>query len=171
VRPALDDLDGATAASRRGDARPAPTPRGRSTERRIGRSVVLTSGGQAMAMATGGLMAVLIAARFGGSGSTDGFFAAYSVYGLVLLIAQSTRLTVVPRLIGGSTRFAQFDRYLLGLGVLWLGCGVVLVPDDRARRVPRVVAGGWRTALCRPRRGDAGRARTVWAGGGGLRHG
>ena len=73
-------------------------------------------------------MAVLIAARFGGSGTTDGFFASYSVYGLVLLIAQSTRLTVVPRLIGGSTRFEQFDRYLLGLGVLWLGCGVVLVP-------------------------------------------
>ena len=78
-------------------------------------------------MATGGLMAILIAARFGGSRSTDGFFAAYSVYGLVLLIAQSTRLTVVPRLMGGSSRYANFNRYLVGLGALWLGCGLVFV--------------------------------------------
>ena len=34
---------------------------------------------------------------------------------------------MVPRLIGGPTRYAQFDRYLLGIGVLWIGCGVVFV--------------------------------------------
>lgn len=105
-----------------------PPPGGTRQRRRPARDVILTSGGQAMAMATGGLMAILIASRFGGSSATDGFFAAYSVYGLVLLVAQSTRLTVVPRLVGGPTRYAQFDRYLLAIGVLWLGCGIVFVP-------------------------------------------
>lgn len=95
---------------------------------RLVRSMLLTSGGQAMAMGTGGLLAILIAARFGGSGRTDGFFAAYAVYGLILLIAQSTRLTVVPRLVGGPDRFSGFDAFVAALGVLWLGCGVVLVP-------------------------------------------
>ena len=128
MHSAIDEVSEAAA----GDVVPAGaqplTPETSSAQSRTLRSIVLTSGGQAAAMATGGLMAIFIAARFGSSGRTDGFFAAYSVYGLVLLIAQSTRLTVVPRLIGGTTRFAPFDRYLLGLGVLWLGCGIVFVP-------------------------------------------
>jgi hypothetical protein len=103
-------------------------PAAGAAQPRLVRSMLLTSGGQAMAMATGGLLAILIAARFGGSGHTDGFFAAYAVYGLILLIAQSTRLTVVPRLVGGPDRFAGFDAFVAGLAVLWLGCGVLFVP-------------------------------------------
>lgn len=89
---------------------------------------MLTSVSQAMAMGTGGLLAVLIAVRFGGSARTDGFFAAYAVYGLILLLAQSTRLTVVPRLVGGAGPFARFDRFVVALAVLWLGVGVAFVP-------------------------------------------
>ena len=66
-----------------------PQPRAVESGARPALAVILTSGGQAMAMATGGLMAVLIATRFRGSSATDGFFAAYSVYGLVLLVARA----------------------------------------------------------------------------------
>ncbi len=128
VHPAIDGVNEAIASDAVDAGAPALTAEPAPAERRMSRSIVLTSGGQAAAMATGGLMAILIASRFGSSGRTDGFFAAYSVYGLVLLIAQSTRLTVVPRLIRGETRYAPFNRYLLGLGVLWLGCGIVFVP-------------------------------------------
>ncbi|MGZ6707640.1 MAG: hypothetical protein ACXVFN_11930 [Solirubrobacteraceae bacterium] len=95
---------------------------------RTGRSVVLTSVSQAMAMGTGGVLAVLIAARFGGSARTDGFFAAYGVYGLILLLAQSTRLTVVPRLVGGATTFERFDRFVAALAVLWVATGIAFIP-------------------------------------------
>ena len=124
--PSLDHIEKVrTAAASVAPETPPPSPV--KSGARPARAVILTSGGQAMAMATGGLMAILLATRFRGSSATDGFFAAYSVYGLVLLVAQSTRLTVVPRLIGGPARYTEFDRYLCAIGVLWIGLGVVFV--------------------------------------------
>jgi peptidoglycan biosynthesis protein MviN/MurJ (putative lipid II flippase) len=78
-------------------------------------------------MATGGFLAILIASRFGSTAETDGFFAAYGIYGVVVLLAQSTRLTLVPRLLGGTSRFERFDNFLGTAVVIWLATGVVFV--------------------------------------------
>jgi peptidoglycan biosynthesis protein MviN/MurJ (putative lipid II flippase) len=91
----------------------------------VASAVALTSVAQASAMALGGVLAVLIAARFGGDARTDGFFAAYAAYGFVVLVGQSTRLTYVQRLV--ADRFAAFNTGLGALGVLWGATGVVFV--------------------------------------------
>src|SRR4051794_41075216 len=95
--------------------------------RRVAVAAALTSVAQAVAMAIGGLLAILIAARFGTSAQTDGFFAAYGVYGLIVLVAQSSRLTLVSRMVGGQTRFGGFDAYLGAAVLMWLAAGIALV--------------------------------------------
>jgi peptidoglycan biosynthesis protein MviN/MurJ (putative lipid II flippase) len=92
---------------------------------RVVGSVVLTSVAQASAMALGGVFAVLIAARFGSDARTDGFFAAYGAYGFVVLLAQSTRLSLVPKLVDEG--FEAFGRYLAAAAVIWAATGVLFV--------------------------------------------
>ena len=43
-------------------------------------------------------MAAILAQKFGHTAATDGFFAAYSVYLVLVLAAQSFRLVVLPDL-------------------------------------------------------------------------
>ncbi len=77
--------------------------------------VAITSVAQIGTMAAGGLLAILIGRRFGTNAQTDGLFLAYSVYGVLLMVAQSLRLTMVPRLAradGAARSFAD------GLGAL-----------------------------------------------------
>ena len=50
-------------------------------------------------MVLGGVLALLIAQFFGRSARTDAFFAAYGVYTVALVLAQTFRLTALPRLM------------------------------------------------------------------------
>lgn len=62
----------------------------------------ITSVAQLGAAAAGGLFALVIGRSFGTSAETDGLFAAYSAYTVMMMIAQSLRLSMVPRLVRGD---------------------------------------------------------------------
>src|SRR5205085_98793 len=62
------------------------------------RSGLLTGIGQLLASGAAAGAAVLLAHRFGRNARTDGFLAAYGVYMVLGLAAQSFRLVVVPEL-------------------------------------------------------------------------
>ena len=47
----------------------------------------------------------MIVLKFGKNARTDGLFAAYGVYGVLSLIAQSLRITVVARLLEATLHF------------------------------------------------------------------
>ena len=98
--------------------------------RRVAASVALTSVAQIATMLLGGVLAVLVAARFGSNARTDGFFAAYGVYAMVILLAQSMRVTVVPRLLdgqNGEASFEAFNRFLAAVVLIFALFGVVFV--------------------------------------------
>ncbi|MBA3233123.1 MAG: hypothetical protein H0T17_04115, partial [Propionibacteriales bacterium] len=94
-----------------GAAQSSPT-RGRSAARSglaTGLSTITVSGSAAVAGA-------LVAQKFGRSGVTDGFFASYGIYLVLVLAAQAFRLVVVPDLTraAGEGRLAVEARsYLL----------------------------------------------------------
>jgi hypothetical protein len=68
---------------------------------------------QLLTMGFGALVALVILALFGKTARTDGLLAAYGVYGLLMVLGQAFRTTVVPRIAAG--RFAvELDRYLGG---------------------------------------------------------
>jgi peptidoglycan biosynthesis protein MviN/MurJ (putative lipid II flippase) len=98
-----------------------PEARGR---RSLAGNAAITSASQAATMITGGLLAVLVAAMIGSTAETDGFFAAYGVYAMIVSFAQSARTTIVARLLESETRFGAFDAYL-GAGVLIFGVVVL----------------------------------------------
>jgi len=89
--------------------------------------VAITSIAQLGTMAFGGLLALLIARRFGTSAETDGMFAAYSVYGVFLMVAQSLRLTMVPRLARTEGAAASFVDGLGALAVIATVSAVALI--------------------------------------------
>jgi O-antigen/teichoic acid export membrane protein len=74
----------------------APSPTGRQT--------ALVAGGQGALMAFGGLLALLVAQSFGKSTETDAFFAAYGLYTVGLVFAQTFRLTAVSRVVHDQGR-------------------------------------------------------------------
>ena len=80
----------------------------------VGRNAAIASVYHLASMAAGGVLAVLVAVLVGSDARTDGFFAAYGIYALVVVFAQSARPTVVARLVEGETRFGEFDRFLGG---------------------------------------------------------
>jgi peptidoglycan biosynthesis protein MviN/MurJ (putative lipid II flippase) len=77
-------------------------------------------------MAIGGLLAIVVLLEFGKDAETDGFFAAYGVYAVLLALAQSLRATVVAKLVEGGAVFASLDR-LLGAAVIVTALAVVLL--------------------------------------------
>lgn len=95
--------------------------------RRLVGNAVLTGVAQGVAMLAGGVLAVLVAARIGTNAETDGFFAAFSVYSVAQLLASSTRVSVVARLVEGE-RWEAFDRFVGAGVVLWLAAGVLALP-------------------------------------------
>ena len=102
-----------------------------STEGRRGSlavSAALTSAAQALAMVSGGVLAVLVAIRVGVNAETDGFFAAYGVYSVTLLFAQSARTTVVARIVEAGDPLEGLDRFLGSALVVFLGFGLLFVP-------------------------------------------
>ncbi|HEX2084891.1 MAG TPA: lipid II flippase MurJ [Solirubrobacteraceae bacterium] len=98
------------------------------THGRVGRNALITSVATVATMAAGGVLAVLAANLVGANAGTDGFFAAYGLYAMAVVFAQSARTTVVPRLLEGETRFAAFDRFLGGGVVVVLVAAVLLGP-------------------------------------------
>ncbi|MEA2384557.1 MAG: hypothetical protein QOH72_4528 [Solirubrobacteraceae bacterium] len=59
-----------------------------------------------------GLAALVILVLFGKGTDTDAVFAAYGVYGVIVLMCQSLRLTVVARLMESESPWTAFDRFL-----------------------------------------------------------
>jgi peptidoglycan biosynthesis protein MviN/MurJ (putative lipid II flippase) len=99
----------------------------RPPEHRVVGSALVTASAQVLTMAIGGLLSLVIVLKFGKTPRTDGLFAAYGVYGVLALVAQSLRVTVVPRLLAGPSLSANLDR-VLGAGLaLFLVSGVPLL--------------------------------------------
>ena len=71
-----------------------------------------------------GLAALVILVIFGKSTDTDAVFAAYGVYGVIVLMCQSLRLTVVARLMESDSPWAAFDRFL-GAGLSLVAIAIV----------------------------------------------
>jgi peptidoglycan biosynthesis protein MviN/MurJ (putative lipid II flippase) len=71
-------------------------------------------------MGIGGVLAILILLEFGKSARTDGLFAAYGAYAIVVALAQSFRGTIVARLMEGESLAANFDRFLGASAALFL---------------------------------------------------
>jgi peptidoglycan biosynthesis protein MviN/MurJ (putative lipid II flippase) len=95
-----------------------------------------TAASQLAVMGLGAGTGVVLLLRFGKGTQTDAAFAAYGVYGLLLVITVGFRITVAPRLAEGPSQFANFDRFVGASASLLLVTGVVLV-----------VLGGWVAAV------------------------
>ncbi len=78
-------------------------------------------------MGLGALLALLVLFVFGKTPKTDGLFTAYGVYGVLLMLAQSLRTTVVARLVEAPSLWEAFDRYLGAVMALTLVATVPLV--------------------------------------------
>jgi hypothetical protein len=83
-------------------------------DRGIASSAALTSASQIVTMATTSLLGLVILLRFGTNQRTDGFFAAFGVYGVITLIE-------------GRSLFAEFDRFLGAIILIFLFAAVPLV--------------------------------------------
>src|SRR3954451_738520 len=66
-----------------------------------------------------GIAALAILVTFGKGADTDAVFAAYGVYGVLVVMCQTLRLTVVARVVESPSPWAAFDRFLgAGLSLL-----------------------------------------------------
>ncbi len=97
---------------------PVPVVRNRAAD------TALTAVGGVAVLLGAALMGVLIGRRFGASASTDGFFVANALYGVFIILAQSLRMTAVPRLIDGDTG-ARFHTELRGIALVFAGSGAL----------------------------------------------
>jgi peptidoglycan biosynthesis protein MviN/MurJ (putative lipid II flippase) len=88
------------------------------------RDAAAISFGYAGATVLGGVLALLIAHFFGKTARTDAFFAAYGVYWVALVFAQTIRLAAVPQLLSGKRDDAA-DQLLASVITLGL---VALIP-------------------------------------------
>ena len=57
---------------------------------RVAGSAFVTAAAQVVSMALGAALAVVVVLEFGKNARTDGLFAAYGVYGFVLLVARAS---------------------------------------------------------------------------------
>jgi peptidoglycan biosynthesis protein MviN/MurJ (putative lipid II flippase) len=94
---------------------------------RVAASAFVTSTAMLAAMATGGLLAIVVLLKFGKNAETDGFFAAYGVYAVLLALAQSLRASAVAKLLEGTSVFESLDRLLGAALIVILATGVLLV--------------------------------------------
>ena len=83
-----------------------------------------------------GIAALVILLLFGKGSDTDAVFAAYGLYGVVVLMCQTLRLTVVARLVEEPSPWAAFDRFLgAGLSMVAMAIAVELVFGATIARV------------------------------------
>lgn len=78
-------------------------------------------------MGLGALLALLVLFVFGKTPKTDGLFTAYGVYGVLLMLAQSLRTTIVARLVEAPSLWAAFDHYLGAVLALTVATTIPLV--------------------------------------------
>jgi peptidoglycan biosynthesis protein MviN/MurJ (putative lipid II flippase) len=95
--------------------------------RRLARSATVTGIAQIAMLGLGAAFAIVILLEFGRNRRTDGVLAAYGVYSVVVLFAQSFRTTAVARLVEDGRPFAAYDRFLGGVLVVFLGSGIAFV--------------------------------------------
>ena len=96
--------------------------------RHVARSAAVTGLAQFATMLVGAILAVAILLELGKNSRTDGLLAAYGVYSVVVLFAQSFRTTVVARLLDDEdSLFAAYDRFLGAVLVLLLAAGLFFV--------------------------------------------
>jgi hypothetical protein len=93
----------------------------------VARNAIVTAASVTGSMVLGAVLALLVLLEFGKDAETDGFFAAYGVYALVLTIAQSLRAAVVPRLVEGPSLLANLDRFVGAALLVFLLAGIPLV--------------------------------------------
>ena len=72
-----------------------------------------------------GIAALVILLLFGKGTDTDAVFAAYGLYGVIVLMCQTLRLTVVARLMEGASPWPAFDRFL-GAGLSLVTAAIVV---------------------------------------------
>ena len=94
---------------------------------RVARSAAVTSLAQLAMLVLGATFAIVILLEFGKNRRTDGVLAAYGVYSVIVLFAQSLRTAAVARLVEPNDRFAAYDRFLGGVLVVFLAAGIALV--------------------------------------------
>ena len=94
---------------------------------RIAGSVAVTAGTQLVAMASGTVLAVLVVIQFGKGPESDGVFAAYGLYSVLVMLAQSVRVTMVARLVEGGELWANLDRLVGAMLLCAFVSGIVLV--------------------------------------------
>jgi peptidoglycan biosynthesis protein MviN/MurJ (putative lipid II flippase) len=99
----------------------------RTESRPIASQAAVTAISQAASMALGAGIALVILVRFGKTEATDGLFAAYGMYGVVVVVAQSFRITVPARMVEGPSLFGALDRYLGGVVAIALAVAIPFV--------------------------------------------
>lgn len=95
-----------------------------SGERALDRNTLVTAVTQVSSALIGAVLAVFIVLKFGKNAQTDALFAAYGVYGFIVLVANSTRVTVVPRLVAAPSLFQALDRFLVGALAILVAAGI-----------------------------------------------
>src|SRR3954464_10302542 len=102
---------------------PPPPQRGGS----LAHSSLWAAVSQVALLGIQGVAALAILVTFGKGVETDAVFAAYGVYGILVVMCQTLRLTVVARIVESPSPHAAFDRFLgAGLSLLVVA-GVVQV--------------------------------------------
>ena len=73
--------------------------RGSPSDTRLAGNTLVTSVSQIVTMGLGAILAFVVVFAFGKTDKTDGFFTAYGVYGVLVIVAQSLRTTLLARLV------------------------------------------------------------------------
>jgi peptidoglycan biosynthesis protein MviN/MurJ (putative lipid II flippase) len=104
---------------------PPQTPAG--AQGSMARSSLWAAVSQVAVLGIQGLAALAILLTFGKGADTDAVLAAYGVYGVLVVMCQTVRITVVARVLESPTQWAAFDRFLgAGLSLLVIAGAVQL---------------------------------------------
>ena len=78
-------------------------------------------------MGLGAVLALVVLFAFGKTAKTDGLFTAYGVYGILLMVAQSLRTTIVARLVEAPSLWTAVDSYAGAVLALTVAAAVPLI--------------------------------------------